>query len=582
MKHLYKLSLFAALALANAAATAVPPGHPPIPASNEASAAAETRRPVSPERAIEELKEHGAKISSEPARRIAVAQNGRIKPLDTLAREFNLFLTGSYSRWGLDPTQLYLALSSTESAPWAEVLEVRDTDLRKKLGYMPDKRFFSAAELESSNLSALAEPLLRRSESEGKPNEEEKKILEAFNQFNALAMAVSGEHFTRSVDFATLQHQGQEQGQQTATGPVFEKARGYLMALARDPREAQSLAPALVTASRTQPAPELLKHFLDKLDVEVFYNDARLFFWSSLIALFSGILFATDVLRKKLNRKIVIAMYAATLAPLIAGISLRVYITSFAPVTNMFGTMLWVSLGVLVFSLALFVLYGNWTVSAIAMIAAGLILTLTERIPLILSPDLDPLVAVLRSNFWLSTHVTTITISYAAFTVAMALGNVAIARAWTADQDPKFYREFSHFVYRMVQLGCFLLSCGIVLGGIWADYSWGRFWGWDPKETWALIADLGFIALMHARYAGWASDFTFLAMAPVAYLLVVMAWYGVNFILATGLHSYGFSSGGALMVATFVGAQTLFIAASMLRFRSRAARAAAAKDHRAA
>src|SRR5690606_10935876 len=127
----------------------------------------------------------------------------------------------------------------------------------------------------------------------------------------------------------------------------------------------------------------------------------------------------------------------------IVGLSLRVYITQFAPVTNMYGTMIWVSLGVTLFSILLYVLYKNIYVLCASLISSGLILMLTEQIPLILSPDLDPIVAVLRSNFWLSTHVTTITISYSAFTVAAVLGNIALIRVWTHKDNEKFFKEYS-------------------------------------------------------------------------------------------------------------------------------------------
>jgi ABC-type transport system involved in cytochrome c biogenesis permease subunit len=182
---------------------------------------------------------------------------------------------------------------------------------------------------------------------------------------------------------------------------------------------------------------------------------------------------------------------------------------------------------------------------------------------------MDPIVAVLRSNYWLTIHVLTITISYAALTIAMLIGNAALLRTIFSKNNAGFFKEYAHYAYRMIQLGVFLLTVGIILGGIWADYSWGRFWGWDPKETWALIADVGFIALLHARYIGWIRDFGILAFSPVAYLLVIMAWYGVNFILAAGLHSYGFSSGGAMMVTGFVTAQLLLFGAAAAKVWAR-------------
>lgn len=149
----------------------------------------------------------------------------------------------------------------------------------------------------------------------------------------------------------------------------------------------------------------------------------------------------------------------------------------------------------------------------------------------------------------------------------MILGNVILVKTLFNKTNEKQIQEFFHYAYRMVQLGCFLLTVGIILGGVWADYSWGRFWGWDPKETWALIADMGFLVLLHARYIGWVTPFSFLAYLPVAYLLVIMAWYGVNFILAAGLHSYGFSSGGAMAVTIFVCAQLGLMGLAFLKFK---------------
>ena len=143
----------------------------------------------------------------------------------------------------------------------------------------------------------------------------------------------------------------------------------------------------------------------------------------------------------------------------------------------------------------------------------------------------------------------------------MLIGNTALIRTILqgAPLQGPVVEEMAKICYRIVQIGVLLLTAGIILGGWWADYSWGRFWGWDPKETWALIADLGFLALLHARFAGWVNSFLLLALSPLAYLLVLMAWYGVNFILAAGLHSYGFSSGGTIAVVTFVVVQLLLI-----------------------
>ena len=110
-----------------------------------------------------------------------------------------------------------------------------------------------------------------------------------------------------------------------------------------------------------------------------------------------------------------------------------------------------------------------------------------------------------------------------------------------------------------MQFGVVLIAAGTILGGIWADYSWGRFWGWDPKEVWALITLLCYLTILHGRYTQWVGQFGFAAWSAISFMSVVMAWYGVNFILGAGLHSYGFASGGTPWVASFVGLQLLYV-----------------------
>jgi cytochrome c biogenesis factor len=117
-------------------------------------------------------------------------------------------------------------------------------------------------------------------------------------------------------------------------------------------------------------------------------------------------------------------------------------------------------------------------------------------------------------------------------------------------------------------VGTLLLAVGTMLGGVWASYSWGRFWGWDPKETWALIALLGYLAVLHGRFIGWFKDFGMAVGSILGFLGVLMAWYGVNFILGTGLHSYGFGSGGYTYVGGFVAFELLVVGAASFRHRS--------------
>lgn len=527
-----------------------------------------------PAAALEQFRQTARQIEITAIRVAATQQGGRVKPLDTLARETLLFLNGKKHRWGLEPVQEYLGLIVSAASPWLELIEIREPEVRVQLGFLKERRFVSVAELEATDIETRVAPLQQKQQANARSvSAVEKSWLELFNQLSLARSVITGDHLVGSIDFSHL-----EAGAGTNTiSQTQNKIVEYLKTVATNPTAASPLAAALVDWSRTQKTPDLFQHALKKLEIEVFYNDARIFLWTAVLYFLLSIVLFVPRLRTHVSPRATVALFLVPLALQISGLALRVYLTRFAPITNMYGTMIWVSLGVNLFSLVLYLLYRNSFISACMLVVSGLILILTESFPLVLSPDLDPIVAVLRNNFWLSTHVTTITISYAAFTIAMIVGNIALVRRLLGHPMESFVKEYARHAYRAIQLGCFLLTVGIILGGIWADYSWGRFWGWDPKETWALIADLGFLALLHARYAGWTKEFLFLALSPIAYLMVIMAWYGVNFILAAGLHSYGFSSGGAIAVVVFVSLQLLLLVVALLRTPGRSAVAAPAR-----
>jgi cytochrome c biogenesis factor len=159
----------------------------------------------------------------------------------------------------------------------------------------------------------------------------------------------------------------------------------------------------------------------------------------------------------------------------------------------------------------------------------------------------------------------TITLSYAAFALAMGIGNITLGYYLLRNGDQNIISALTRFTYRAIQVGVLLLATGTILGGVWADYSWGRFWGWDPKEVWALVALLGYLAVLHARYAGWVRSFGLAALSVLCFSLIIMAWYGVNYVLGAGLHSYGFGGGGQAYVLSAIVLQAIFVVASGLR-----------------
>ena len=133
------------------------------------------------------------------------------------------------------------------------------------------------------------------------------------------------------------------------------------------------------------------------------------------------------------------------------------------------------------------------------------------------------------------------------------------ARGRAMQETALTIKPLSNFIYRAMQVGVLLIAAGTILGGVWADYSWGRFWGWDPKEVWALITLLVYLVPLHGRFAGWVNTFGLAVASVVCFLSVVMAWYGVNFVLGVGLHSYGFTEGGSQGLMSMIIAGVLAI-----------------------
>jgi cytochrome c-type biogenesis protein CcsB len=245
----------------------------------------------------------------------------------------------------------------------------------------------------------------------------------------------------------------------------------------------------------------------------------------------------------------------------IYGFALRSYIAGRPPVTNMYESVIWVAFGTMLFGLVFEAVYRKRIIAVASLACAAIFLIIADNSSSVVDDGLHPLEPVLRHNIWLTVHVLTITLAYAAFALALVLGNIGLGQWVFQGRESKEtpLRLLAFYSYRAVQVGIVLLAAGTILGGVWADYSWGRFWGWDPKETWALIALLGYLALVHARFRGMVGPFGFLAGCVAAFLGVLMAWYGVNFVLGAGLHSYGFASGGVSYVATYCCLQILYI-----------------------
>lgn len=259
------------------------------------------------------------------------------------------------------------------------------------------------------------------------------------------------------------------------------------------------------------------------------------------------------------------AVFCAGLMALLVGLGLRVAIAGRAPVTNMYESVVFTGLGVGILGLVLEIKWRKGLVLGAAAAIVTLLLLVADRFPAVLSPAITPLPSALRSNFWLVTHVLTTVVSYSAYALGLAIGNITLGHYLVRSQNWFRIDALGAATLWCLRFGTVMLAIGTVTGGIWADYSWGRFWGWDPKEVWALVTLLGYLGLLHAYRVRWVGRFGLAALSVMSFSMVVIAWYGVNYVLGSGLHSYGGGRGGLSLVLIALFVQFAYVAIAAAR-----------------
>jgi ABC-type transport system involved in cytochrome c biogenesis permease subunit len=232
----------------------------------------------------------------------------------------------------------------------------------------------------------------------------------------------------------------------------------------------------------------------------------------------------------------------------------RCFILQRPPVSNMFETVIYVPwIGVLV---SFFLKERIAIVSAaVASILLLVMLQITN-----LNSSLDNVQAVLDSQFWLMIHVMMVVGSYGVFLLSSLLGHLYLASYLYHKGEVPSTHRVATLILQTLYLGTALLITGTILGGVWAAESWGRFWDWDPKESWAFISACVYVIFIHAYRFHKIHHFGLALGAILGFLAISFPWYGVNYILGTGLHSYGFGSGGEGIYYLFITLEAAFIA----------------------
>lgn len=287
-----------------------------------------------------------------------------------------------------------------------------------------------------------------------------------------------------------------------------------------------------------------------KINVEIFYNNAQIFIFlknlyaglSVLLLLFAFI----DTLKSKKNKilsysfNFLMALLVLGFAYHTLGMALRWYLTGHAPWSNGYESLILVSWGSLL-SGFIFVKYSKITLATTALLSFFTLMTASHSS---YDPQLTNLQPVLKS-YWLIIHVATLTISYGFLGLAFFLGiiNMCIMIFKNNKNQLKLkliIKELTYISEMNIIIGLVLATIGTFLGGVWANESWGRYWGWDAKETWALIIVIAYTIVLHLRFIPKLNNnYVFNISAIIGFSSVLMTFIGVNYYLSKGMHSYG-------------------------------------------
>ncbi len=469
----------------------------------------------------------------EALRTIPVQHDGRVMPLDTVAREAVWNVTGR-SRWGgVDPVSTVLGWTFHGDA-WATepIVKIGSAELSAHCG-------ISATDGRGAFLELVQNPCLMGLLQQAQVEEQADRPVRGL-----LAKA-------RKVEDRLVWMQGFLKGSIYRVQPPPGDLRKEWNAPSRLQSPSDLLASASVAGSPVAREADI--------DREIAYNRVRPTRVAWIVLVLATALSLVAWLRE---RRVLDAAALTGLAlgflVMTWGIATRWKIAGRIPAANMYESLLFLGWGVALFALVALVFLRNRLVVLNAAAMSSLTMALTDLLPI--DRFVHPVQPVLANTVWLAIHVPIIMLSYSVLTLGVLVAHMAIGVEIFAPSRRDLSHRLSDLLYWYVAVGSILLIAGILTGSMWAASSWGRYWGWDPKEVWSLVAFLAYVAILHGRVDGWLGPFGVAAASIVAFWTILMTYVGVNFILAMGLHSYGFgSSSVANWMALIAAAEAVFL-----------------------
>ncbi|CAA6815601.1 MAG: Putative cytochrome C-type biogenesis protein [uncultured Sulfurovum sp.] len=487
---------------------------------------------------------------------------GRMKPLDTQNREVLNKLTGKSTWRGMSANQVVLGIfSKPELWKKVNIIRIKTPKLKALLGVDKNQKLVKFTDFfnEKGVYKLTKEVEMANQLVPSRRGTYERDLIKADERLNIAFMSYRGVLLTlfplpnnernKWVDFKSMFAMVKHSDIKRATSRLldttynrnYDKGFPYIEEIRAYQKEfGKSVIPKK-----------------EKLILEVWFNEIALFFKLSLGYLLFGFILliyglSSMFYNKLINQKVknIISFLAFTFFTLHTfGIALRWYIGGYAPISNTYETMIYIAYASVISSV--FFLRKSTIALSASFIMAGIFIFAAYLGEI--DPEITNLVPVLKS-YWLSIHVSVITGSYGFFGVGAILGIITLflymLRHQTRPHIDNHIKNISYINEVALTLGLTLLVIGNFLGGIWANESWGRYWGWDPKETWAYISILVYVIVLHMRLIKKVyTPYLFAILSVLSFFSILMTYFGVNFYLA-GMHSY--ATGDPVPIPTWV------------------------------
>ena len=498
---------------------------------------------------------HAAKFG----RLIVQDAGGRMKPINTFSSELLRKVSHQNTYKGMNSDQVFLSMTQGANI-WIQVpmiyIKAGNDSIRKIIGINAEKKYASFIDFFDSTGTYKLSPYLDAAYKTANPNQFEKDFIETDKKVNLMEAALSGSILkifpipndvnNKWISYPELSEAGLKGMEAKYSENILPLYFGALekASATNDYKQADELLESIngfqiKFGSKVRPSEE-------KITSEILYNKYDVFqklsYWyiiASIVMLFFTIL---KIFKEgKILNSLVNAMHVIIgllFALHTAGLIARWYISGHAPWSNAYESILYVAWATMFFGLA-FDIKSKLTVASSAFVASMILMAAYLNW---IDPEIGNLQPVLNS-YWLMIHVAIIVASYGPFALGMILGIVSLLLIFFTTEKNKAkmelnIKEISYINEMALTIGLIMLTIGNFLGGQWANESWGRYWGWDPKETWALISIMVYAFVIHARFVpALRGKWIFNLMSIFAFLSIMFTYFGVNFHLV-GLHSY--------------------------------------------